>query len=44
MLLKTASEPGAYLEVRGWYDDTHARTADGWRITSRTESLVDMRA
>jgi 3-phenylpropionate/cinnamic acid dioxygenase small subunit len=44
MLLKTASDPAAYIEVRGWYDDTHVRTPDGWRISSRTESLVDLRA
>lgn len=43
MLLKTAGESPTYLDVRGWYDDEHVRTADGWRIARRTESLVDMR-
>lgn len=43
MLLKTAGDEPTYLEVRGWYNDEHVRTADGWRIASRTESLVDMR-
>jgi len=43
MLLKTAGESPSYIDVRGWYDDEHVRTADGWRISRRTESLVDMR-
>jgi hypothetical protein len=33
--VRDVGEGGNIFEVRGWYDDTLARTADGWRITRR---------
>lgn len=43
MLLTTAGDEPSSLEVRGWYDDEHARGPGGWRIARRTETLADMR-
>ena len=33
---RNALAPDPHFLVGGWYDDEFARTAEGWRITSRT--------
>ncbi|WP_157219714.1 nuclear transport factor 2 family protein [Flavisphingomonas formosensis] len=35
-----ALAPDPHLVIGGWYDDTLARTAVGWRITHRTGTAV----
>ena len=38
--VRDVGEGGNIYEVRGWYDDSFRRTADGWRITRRTSRNI----
>jgi SnoaL-like domain len=39
MTMKIGGETPIYMEAQGWYRDHFVRTAGGWRIASRTESV-----
>ncbi|OHV36055.1 MULTISPECIES: nuclear transport factor 2 family protein [Pseudofrankia] len=42
VLMIRPDDPNAFIDVIGSYDDVLVRTADGWRISSRSFHLVRM--
>jgi 3-phenylpropionate/cinnamic acid dioxygenase small subunit len=44
MLMRIPGDPPTYMEAQGSYDDRFIRTSAGWRIQSRFENLVYVRA
>ena len=45
MLMRIPGADGnpTYVEAAGWYDDVAVATADGWRLSARTERMAYMR-
>jgi len=43
MTMRFAGETPTYIEAAGWYDDVAVRTAEGWRLSARTERIAYMR-
>lgn len=45
MLMRIPSTEGnpTYVEAAGWYDDLAVLTANGWRLSARTERMAYMR-
>ncbi len=43
MTMRIPGETPTYLEACGYYRDTHARTAAGWRIANRYEAMLYLR-
>jgi hypothetical protein len=42
VMIKIAGDPPTYLNVRGFYRDRLQRTGDGWRVSERVETLLDL--
>jgi 3-phenylpropionate/cinnamic acid dioxygenase small subunit len=44
MVMQIGTDEPTFLEACGWYLDTVARTAAGWRIASRVEHMAYVRS
>ena len=42
VMIKVAGDPPSYMDVRGFYRDRLQRTDDGWRVSERVETILDL--